>query len=134
MNFKDLGLSDSTLSILNQIGYESPSEIQVAAIPKALSGKDIIGQAQTGTGKTASFALPIIEKTVAGTGIQNVILAPSRELAKQIQDEIIKLKGETAIRTALIIGGVSYDIQRRDIKRNPDILIATPGRLIENLE
>ena len=134
MEFKDLKLSSEMLETLEKINYKEPSEIQAATIPLALEGKDIIGQAQTGTGKTASFAIPTIEKTIPGQGIQHIILAPSRELAKQIQDEYITLSKNKKIYVTNIIGGVSYDIQRRDIAKNPEILIATPGRLIDHLE
>ena len=134
MNFKDLKLNEVILANLESAGYETPSEIQQKAIPVILDGKDVVGQSQTGTGKTASFALPLLNMTIAGMGIQHVILCPSRELAKQINDEFNKFSKGTGIRIVNIIGGVSYDIQRRDIKRNPDIIIATPGRIIDHLE
>ena len=134
MKFKDLPLSDEMKMTLEKIGYEEATEIQQESIPVALEGKDIIGQAQTGTGKTASFGIPIIEKTIPGAGIQHLVLAPSRELAKQIQEELIKLSSLKRVKVINIIGGVSYDIQRRDLAKNPDIIIATPGRFIDHLE
>jgi len=134
MKFKELNLSKELLDTLELIGYEEASPIQAQAIPVALSGKDIIGQAQTGTGKTASFGIPIIEMTEPGKGLQHVILAPSRELATQIYNELHKLSANKGIKVIDIIGGISYTIQRRALKQNPDIIVATPGRYIDNLE
>ena len=134
MKFNELNLSKKMLDTLELIGYKEASPIQAKAIPVALSGKDIIGQAQTGTGKTASFGIPIIEMTKPGEGLQHVILAPSRELATQIYNELHKLAANKGIKVIDIIGGVSYSIQKRSLNQNPDIIVATPGRYIDNLE
>jgi len=133
MTFKQLGLSEKMLLGLREIGYKTPSEIQQKVIPIALSGKDVIGQAQTGTGKTAAFAIPMIEKVYSGKGIQALVLAPSRELATQIFNETRKLAVEQQINIVEVIGGISYDIQRKQLNRNPNIIIATPGRLMDHI-
>lgn len=122
------------LDTLTLIGFKEPSPIQQKAIPVAMSGKDIIGQAQTGTGKTASFGIPIIEMTKPGDGIQHIVLAPSRELATQIYNELHKLSANKGIKVIDIIGGISYSIQKKSLNQNPDIIVATPGRYIDNLE
>lgn len=134
MKFKELNLSKQLLETLDLIGYKEASPIQEKAIPVALAGKDIIGQAQTGTGKTAAFGLPIIEKTKASEGVQHIILAPSRELATQIYNELHKLAANQGIKIIDIIGGISYTVQKRSLNQNPNVIVATPGRFIDNLE
>ncbi|MBN3534629.1 DEAD/DEAH box helicase [Mycoplasma procyoni] len=131
MGFKKLKLSEKMFLSLNEMGFSEPTEIQESVINIALEGRDIIGQAQTGTGKTAAFAIPIIEKTdVESKKIQHLILAPTRELAAQIFDQFERIgKKHFGIKVGLILGGVSYDRQRQTIKDKPHILIATPGRL-----
>ena len=134
MKFNELGLSKELLDTLELIGYKEASPIQEKAIPVALDGKDIIGQAQTGTGKTAAFGIPIIEKTDKNKKLQHVILAPSRELATQIYNELHKLSANKGIKVIDIIGGISYTIQRRALASGPNIIVATPGRFIDNLD
>lgn len=128
MKFTELNLSPTMLEALQKKNFQEASLIQQQVIPAALNGKDIIGQAQTGTGKTAAFGIPIIEKTIENRDLQHIILAPSRELAMQISSELIELKGTRKIFIATIIGGVSYSLQEKDLRAKPNIIIATPGR------
>ena len=136
MTFKDLQLTESLLQTLSEIGYESPSEIQQKSIPHLLVGKDIFGCAQTGTGKTAAFALPIIQQ-LSGTkaqGIQALVLAPTRELAIQISDNIHAYCKREQVRHTTIYGGVSQKNQEQALRKQVDILVATPGRLLDLMQ
>jgi len=134
--FNQLGLSEETLQILKQKGFEVPTPIQEQAIPVLLNGeKDIIGQAQTGTGKTAAFGLPILERLNKDTrAIQALILTPTRELAVQVAEEIHSLKGKKHVSVVPIYGGQSIDIQLRRLKKEVDIVVGTPGRVIDHLK
>lgn len=135
MNYKDMVLSAEMQKALELAGYETATEIQEQSIPLALEGKDILGQAQTGTGKTAAFAIPIIENTdVDSKEIQHIILAPTRELATQIMDEFNTLGKVKGINVVQIIGGISYDRQRERLKTKPQIIVGTPGRMKDYLE
>lgn len=133
--FDELGLSGHTLQVLKKRGFETPSPIQAKTIPAVLAGdKDIIGQAQTGTGKTAAFGLPIIELIAEKTGqVQALILAPTRELAIQVAEEINSLKGERHLTVIPIYGGQSMDLQLRALKRGVEIVVGTPGRVLDHL-
>lgn len=131
--FDNLGIDLRILSILRKNMFISPTPIQYQCIPQILNRKDIVGIAQTGTGKTLAFALPIIQSLEKNKG-QALILVPTRELAIQADEMIYKIGRNLGIRTAIIIGGASMDRQIRDIRRNPHIIIATPGRLIDHLE
>ena len=137
MTFKDLGLNDTILNVLQKENYLNPTPIQAQTIPHALAGKDVLGIAQTGTGKTAAFSLPIIQKLQsreASKGYRHIsclILTPTRELAQQIYDNIeIYAKG-SHIKHDVIFGGVSQVNQTLSLKNGTDILIATPGRLLD---
>lgn len=132
MKFNELKLSGAMLEALNNMGFTNASEIQANAIPVILEGKDVIAQAQTGTGKTAAFGIPIVENTEEGKDAQHLILAPSRELAVQIYTEIKRLIGDKNIHVTDIIGGVSYTIQEKNLRRGPNIIVATPGRFMDN--
>lgn len=132
MKFNELNLSSAMLDALQKMGFSEASEIQQHAIPVVLEGKHIIAQAQTGTGKTAAFGIPLIEMTTEGDDLQHIILAPSRELATQITTEMKKLIGSRNLKVAEIIGGVSYTIQERELRRRPNFIIATPGRFMDN--
>lgn len=135
MKFKELGLSEKILSALEKIGYSEATPIQELAIPKILENKDIIGIAQTGTGKTAAFSLPIIDKLikedVADKKIKVLILSPTRELAIQIRDNIRAYTSETTYKCSVILGGVHQNSQIEVLKKGVDILVATPGRLLD---
>jgi len=134
--FKALGLSDSTLKALKKKGFEEPTPIQEKVIPLFLKGEcDIIGQAQTGTGKTTAFGAPIIEKIPEKSGkVQAIILTPTRELAIQVSEELNSLKGDKKLHIVPIYGGQSMPQQLRVLKSGVDIVVGTPGRIIDHLE
>ena len=138
MTFNDLGLSQNVLDAVTAAGYENPTEIQKSAIPPALKGRDVLGLAQTGTGKTAAFALPILTKLEKGRARarmpRSLILEPTRELAAQVADAIDIYAKNHKITVALLIGGVSFGDQDKKIDRGADIVIATPGRLLDHFE
>ena len=138
MLFKDLNLIPSILSALETQGYSTPTPVQAAAIPSILEGKDLIGCAQTGTGKTAAFALPILQNLMAVKPatpgqIRALILTPTRELAAQIQDNFNQYGKNLPLRNCVIFGGVGESPQKAQLRRGVDIVIATPGRLIDLL-
>jgi len=133
--FAALGLSKSTLEALQKKGFEEPSPIQAQVIPELLQGNmDIIGQAQTGTGKTAAFSLPIIEKIQAKGEVQALILAPTRELAIQVSEEIHSFVGAKGLQVVPIYGGQSMVEQLRRLKNGVDIVVGTPGRVMDHIE
>ena len=138
MTFDTLGLSDKVLSAVSRAGYETPTPIQSKAIPVALEGRDVLGIAQTGTGKTASFVLPMLTRLERGRARarmpRSLILEPTRELAAQVVNEFETLGAEHKLTVALLIGGVSFDEQDRKLDRGADVLIATPGRLLDHFE
>jgi ATP-dependent RNA helicase DeaD len=134
--FQELGLSAEIIRALKENGFDEPFPIQEAAIPLVLKGVDVIGQAHTGTGKTAAFALPILNKIkIRRNGpIQALILVPTRELALQVTNEINKFAKYTGIRTAAIYGGQSIGLQYNQLRRGIQIVVATPGRLIDHVK
>ena len=136
MTFKDLALSPSILKAIEEIGYVKPSPIQEKAIPVVLAGKDIIGQAQTGTGKTAAFMLPILEKIdPKNSNVQALVLCPTRELAVQVHDESRKFaRNSRDIKLLSIYGGQSYDPQIRALKKGVQIVVGTPGRIMDHMK
>ncbi|MEG6586117.1 DEAD/DEAH box helicase [Dendrosporobacter sp. 1207_IL3150] len=133
--FRELGLSDYLIRSLNDMGFEEPTPIQEAAIPPVMAGNDLIGQAQTGTGKTAAFGIPLIEKLKNTTaGIQGVILTPTRELAIQVAEELNKIGQFANVFALPIYGGQEIGRQIRALKKNPQIIVATPGRLMDHMD
>ncbi|NBS14004.1 MAG: DEAD/DEAH box helicase, partial [Verrucomicrobia bacterium] len=134
MDFASLGLHASVLKAVQDLGFKEPTPIQAQAIPVALSGKDIIGSAQTGTGKTAAFALPILQHLDKPGRLRALILEPTRELADQVAGALEKFAKHSGLRVGLIYGGVGYGNQREQIKRGIDVLVATPGRLLDLVE
>uniref|UniRef100_UPI0034E03E51 DEAD/DEAH box helicase n=1 Tax=Candidatus Thiodubiliella endoseptemdiera TaxID=2738886 RepID=UPI0034E03E51 len=134
--FSDLGLSDSILSVLDSIGYETPSPIQEQCITYLLNGKDVIGQAQTGTGKTAAFALPLLDKIDLNLNApQLLILAPTRELAIQVSEAVqTYARGMKGFHVLPIYGGQSYDVQLRPLKRGVHAVVGTPGRVMDHIK
>ena len=134
MNFKNLGLCNNLLKAIEELGYEKATPIQIKAIPSILEGKDIIGSAQTGTGKTAAFALPTLHRLKNHGSCRALALAPTRELAIQIQENFYKYGKYLGLKLALLYGGVKYGKQLEELKNQPDIVIATPGRLIDHLQ
>jgi ATP-dependent RNA helicase RhlE len=135
MNFKDLDLHPMLLSRCESLGFTKPTPIQEKAVPKVLEGSDIIACAETGTGKTAAFLLPILQKLIEGKpkGTSVLVLAPTRELASQIEAACRDLAPKT-IRCAVIIGGAGYKKQEDALRRGADIIVATPGRLVDFME
>jgi superfamily II DNA/RNA helicase len=138
MLFSDLGLHPETLRALAEAGYEQPTPIQEKAIPHVLQGRDVLGIAQTGTGKTASFTLPMIDGLAAGRAKarmpRSLILEPTRELAAQVDESFDRYGKYHKLSTALLIGGESMADQTKKLDRGVDVLIATPGRLLDQLE
>lgn len=133
--FRKLGLSDKTLEALQAKGFEEPTEIQKLCIPLLLEeNTEVIGQAQTGTGKTAAFALPIIETIEGGSKEpEALILCPTRELAIQVSEEIISLKGKKGIEVIAVYGGASMETQLRRLKKGIDVVVGTPGRVLDHI-
>ena len=138
MSFDNLGLSPKVLSAVTAAGFETPTPIQMSAIPLAVAGKDVLGIAQTGTGKTASFVLPMLTQLERGRARarmpRTLILEPTRELAAQVAEHFEILGKNHKLTVALLIGGVSYDDQNRKLDRGADVVIATPGRLLDHIE
>ena len=138
MDFQELGLSEQILKSIKEIGYKTPSQIQEQAIPHVLMGRDILGCAQTGTGKTASFMLPLIEILITGKSKsrmpRSLILAPTRELAMQVSEDFKLFNKYLKLQMALLIGGVSFSEQDMKLAKGVDVLVATPGRLLDHIE
>lgn len=134
MNFKELGLCPQLLSAIDELGYEDATPIQIKAIPPILEGRDMVGSAQTGTGKTAAFALPTLHRLKSHGNCRALALAPTRELAIQIEENFRKYGKFLDLKLALLYGGVKYGKQLEELKSNPDIVIATPGRLIDHIQ
>ncbi|WP_298910763.1 DEAD/DEAH box helicase [uncultured Aliiroseovarius sp.] len=136
--FSDLKLSPKVLKAIDEAGYESPTPIQAGAIPPALEGRDVLGIAQTGTGKTASFTLPMISALARGRARarmpRSLVLCPTRELAAQVAENFDVYAKHVKLTKALLIGGVSFKEQDQLIDRGVDVLIATPGRLLDHFE
>ncbi len=134
-NFTKLGLNDAIAFAVAEMNYNDPTPIQAQAVPVVLSGKDVIGSAQTGTGKTAAFALPIIHRLGAhAKKTRCLVLEPTRELALQVEEAIQKYAKYTDITVTVVYGGVGYGKQREDLARGVDVIAATPGRLLDHLE
>jgi ATP-dependent RNA helicase RhlE len=133
MNFSQLGLADTQLRVCESLGYLNPTPIQIKSIPLILKGEDVIGCAETGTGKTAAFLLPIIQNLSAKArpGIRVLVLAPTRELALQIQKNYSELNHLKSNQSVLVIGGANIRTQIADLRRRATIVIATPGRLLD---
>ncbi|MBP2239470.1 ATP-dependent RNA helicase DeaD [Cytobacillus eiseniae] len=132
--FSDFSLSNELVKALSNMGFEEPTPIQAQAIPIGLKGKDMIGQAQTGTGKTTAFGVPLLEQIDKEEGIQGLVLAPTRELAVQVAEELNRIGQVKGIKTLPIYGGQDINRQIRGLKNRPHIIAATPGRLIDHIE
>ncbi|WP_375704594.1 DEAD/DEAH box helicase, partial [Bartonella sp. AD328YNZD] len=137
-SFDDLGLSAKVVNAVKSAGYTTPTPIQSETIPHVLQRKDVLGIAQTGTGKTASFVLPmltLLEKGRARARMpRTLILEPTREIAAQVEENFDKYGINHRLNVALLIGGVSFELQDRKLERGADVLIATPGRLLDHFE
>src|SRR5512139_2548528 len=138
MTFDELGLSEKVLAAVQASGYTSPTPIQEQAIPPALQGRDILGIAQTGTGKTAAFVLPMLSRLEQGRARarmpRTLILEPTRELAAQVEESFARYGANHKLNVALLIGGVAFGDQDTKLTRGVDVLIATPGRLLDHHE
>ncbi|MDB6031026.1 MAG: box helicase domain protein [Verrucomicrobiales bacterium] len=134
MPFSHLGLSPELVEGVRAMGYVEPTPIQLRAIPLVLSGRDVIGSAQTGTGKTAAFALPILTKLQRSTGVTRaLILEPTRELAAQVETAMRDFARFTNLRVDVMFGGVGYGKQRQALRTGTDVIVATPGRLLDHI-
>jgi ATP-dependent RNA helicase RhlE len=141
MPFSTLGLSSELTTPLAKLGYTTPTPVQLEAIPVVLTGRDLLAKAQTGTGKTAAFGLPMIERLFAGGRRQpasraprGLILVPTRELASQVHQSLVTSGGPLRVKVTVVIGGVSMGPQVQNLQRGTEILVATPGRLIDHME
>ncbi|UNP87923.1 DEAD/DEAH box helicase [Aeromonas encheleia] len=139
-SFTELALSPRLLQTLTELGYETPTPIQASAIPVVLAGRDLMAGAQTGTGKTAAFVLPILQQLLTmpreadeGRPIRALVLVPTRELAVQVHESVLRYGKDTGLTSALVYGGVSIAAQVEALKNGVDLLIATPGRLLDHL-
>src|SRR2546423_10503800 len=132
--FAALGVRPSILRALADAKFVTPSEIQNLLIPRALAGVDLVGQARTGTGKTAAFGIPILQQAQKGVGTQAIILVPTRELCVQVDAELKRLAQFTPIRTVAVYGGQKIVAQMKFLKHHPEVLIGTPGRVIDLLD
>ena len=133
--FDALGLSNVVLDAVRAAGYSNPTPIQAEAIPLILRGRDVMGLAQTGTGKTAAFTLPIVDRLSSGPRrTRALVLTPTRELCVQVEESVRKYSGHADVDVASVYGGVAYEPQERALRDGVDIVVATPGRLIDHLE
>ena len=133
-SFESLGLSPPILRCVRLVGFEHPTPIQAAVIPAAMTGKDLIGLAETGSGKTAAFTIPIADRLARQPGTRGLILSPTREIALQTQAFLDRFGGEYGLRTVCLIGGVKMGPQIRGLGKKPDVVVATPGRLLDHVE
>ena len=131
--FYGLGIAPTLLERLEALGFKHPTPIQFKAIPVATAGDDVIGIAQTGTGKTLAFSIPMLQQ-MSARGKMGLVLLPTRELAVQVEETLRKLAGPLGLRTAVLIGGMSMGPQIKALRAKPHVIVATPGRLIDHLE
>lgn len=132
-SFYGLGIAPGLLDLLDRHKFVTPTPIQLKSIPHAVQGKDVIGIAQTGTGKTLAFGIPMLQR-LQQQGGRGLVILPTRELAYQVEETLLKFGPTMGIGTAVFVGGASMHLQRQMLKRNPRILVATPGRLIDHLQ
>lgn len=133
--FKELGISTIVIKSLTDMGFEEPTPIQEQTIPQALDGNDLIGQAQTGTGKTTAFGVPLIEKAInSPEKLGGIVITPTRELAIQVAEELNKIGQHAGVNTLPIYGGQEIERQIRALKKRPQIIVATPGRLMDHMQ
>ena len=133
VTFEELGVSKELRATIEALGWKLPTPIQTEAIPAALQGRDVVGIAQTGTGKTGAFMIPCLERIEVGKGLQVLVVCPTRELAQQVCDDTASLAKGTRIRSAPIYGGVPYGPQRRALDKRVEVISATPGRLLDHM-
>jgi len=130
-SFADIGLRNTVRKALDDLGFKSPTKIQAEMVPLVLAGKDVLGQSRTGSGKTAAFGLPVINNCIRALPFQAVILAPTRELAIQITDELRSFAKYTPLKMVTVYGGQKIDTQAKSLSKNPEIIVATPGRYMD---
>jgi ATP-dependent RNA helicase RhlE len=131
--FRELSLSEARLAAIEALGWVEPTPIQWKAIPAVMEGRDVVGIAQTGTGKTGAFMIPSLEKIRAGGGLQVLVLCPTRELAQQVAEDTEALAKGTSLRATSIVGGVAYGPQEDALSQGVEIIVATPGRFIDHM-
>ena len=135
ITFQELGISPERSTHLENMGFTTPTNIQSQAIPQLLAERDVVGQSQTGTGKTAAFSLPMLERLDPNKrAVQALVLTPTRELAMQVHDAISQFMGDSELRVLAIYGGQSIDRQMIQLKRGVHVVVGTPGRVIDLLE
>ncbi len=130
-DFENLGLDENLLRSIQKLGFETPTPIQMQAIPALLAGRDLMGQAQTGTGKTAAFVLPLLQRMQHGPNVQALILAPTRELAIQVTKAAAQMAQDKALRVMTVYGGQAYSLQIRQLKQGVDVVVGTTGRVMD---
>jgi len=133
-NFRDLDLSEDRLAAIEAIGWSKPTPIQSKAIPSGIAGRDVVGIAQTGTGKTGAFMIPALERLNPGEGLQVLVLCPTRELAQQVAEDTQSLAKGTTVRVEAIFGGVGYGPQIEALEKGFEVIVATPGRFIDHMQ
>ncbi len=136
MTFSELGLSQSLLRAVSEEGYDTPSPVQEKAIPPILAGRDVMAAAQTGTGKTAGFTLPMLQRLSGGeaaksNSVRALVLTPTRELAAQVADAVSTYGKHLSLRSSVVFGGVKINPQMKTLRGGVDVLVATPGRLLD---
>mgnify|MGYP006172618297 CR=1 FL=1 len=134
MTFEEMNLAEPLRRAVRELGWERPTPIQSKAIGPAREGRDLVGIAQTGTGKTAGFLLPTLEKQLDGEGLHTLVLCPTRELADQVMEDAKALTKYTELFCGVVVGGMPMRPQVRDLRAGFDVLVATPGRLLDHLE
>ena len=134
LGFAGLGLSRPLLTAVDRVGFQNPTDIQRELIPPALAGRDCLGQARTGTGKTAAFTLPLLQRVQPGHGIQALVLVPTRELAAQVGEQVQLLSPAEPPRTLVVYGGTGIGANLRELKRGVDIVVGTPGRILDLIQ
>lgn len=134
MTFQELLTAPQLIRAVDQLGWSIPTPIQAKAIPPARAGRDVVGIAQTGTGKTAAFLLPVLEKQIGGEGLRTLVLCPTRELAQQVAADARELACHAELIAGEIVGGVPMRPQIRDLRAGFDLIVATPGRLLDHIE
>ena len=132
--FAGLGISEKLLTALHNLSFKTPTPIQHKAIPVAIDGKDVVGIAQTGTGKSLAFGIPLIQRLMQLQGARGLIILPTRELATQINETLLKIGGSFGLKTAVLIGGASMYQQVGQLRFNPHIIIGTPGRINDHIK
>jgi len=134
MTFADLGIGEDVLRAIDELGFKHPTKIQAELVPVALTEVDILGQAKTGTGKTASFALPLLDMIEPGDSMSAIVLAPTRELAVQIKQDFEELATHTGLSVCAIYGGQSINVQADALRKHPEIIVGTPGRVLDMID